>query len=339
MSLTATVDPATVIASKTPGKSVLRIDVPEDIDKVKSYKSGARFLNTKLTAHSLDGKAFAQVMYGYPEACNIPILFGAPTPEEAKGGPTSARVNTCIAYDQSGELGQAIDILDTEFREQTVAYAAKIWKRMGPMKVASPIKRQYGDDTTKKDSSGTSMRGQMRDSPIISLSVDFTSFPQKFQKALAGKPRTVVYDWASRTVDDHGHELFNERLGDDGKPLCLTNAASIIKSGDIIRRILIASDGVSVTTTGVSFRIRLYKVWLESGTSTDINFLSSPMANLTFAPSTAAPAASSAAAPAASQLEPDDIPAQPIGTPAHVTIAPVASKAPANNEEDERKLA
>lgn len=322
-SLIQSTDPANIIASKQAGHTVLRVEIPKDIEKVKTFQANSKFLVVKMSAND---KAFALIIDGVaPSSVAIPILFGAPTREEAKGGANSKRVSICLAMSQSGDLGRAIDILDTEFHEQITANLGKVWVGTLPPKIQSPVKKTFGDGTKKISETGGSMRGQRRDDPLISLSIDFTPYPVKAPKQFAGKPHTTIYDWSTRTIDPSGRELFKECLGSDGHPLCLENAASIIKSGDIIRRILIANDGISITTTGINLRLRVYKMWIEPSPNADLDYIPIPGTTqptiATPLPEPPAPAATAASAATTTTTPPAAV--------APATAVPAESTAPA----------
>jgi hypothetical protein len=274
------VDPATIIESKNTGHDILKIDIPQDIDKMKAFAQGTRFLNATMSVQSIGGvacapKKFSIIYEGAGEMeSSIRILFGvAPPGQYATEASASKRATMGLSLDDCGDLGRAIDIIDREFNEQVTANASKIWHRSSSMCVASPVKRTYGDDTKKLDETGKSMRGAPRERPIINISIDFTRFPKSF-RALAEQPRTTVYDWSTRKIDEKSVETFEELLGDDGNTLSPTNATSVIRSGDIIRRIAIACDGISVTSAWVSMRFRAHRIWIERQSSTDIDLIS-----------------------------------------------------------------
>lgn len=300
---TSTVDISTIIAS---GARVLTIKMPPDMTKIKSY-SGAKFVPVDLKAPAIGNKAFSFMIAGQREPLNIPIIFGAPTKENAKNGPTAKRVSVCLSLADCGDLGKAIDIIQRDFMEQATANARTLWPKSTPMNPSGPIKRTYGPETEKKDSNGESLAGKPRE-PIVSLNIDFGNFPSTYIKAFANKPRTMIYDWRTRSVDEHGKEKFDELKSPEGQGLSLESAHEIVKSGDIVRRIVLATDSVTISKQGVSLRMRIYKLWLDSASESDVNIIddtATAPASMTLA-DVHAPSSSQAATSAGSEPHSDN---------------------------------
>jgi hypothetical protein len=316
--------PADIIASGATGKPVLTIVVPPDIAKPSKYKGGTKFVSVNMTAHSRGGQKFSVFGDGISAPLDIPILFGAPAPGQSKVGENGARVGICFDFAGCGDLGRAIEILDNDFHKQLELCRSQIWKLPSPPKrITSPIRRTYGDSSEKQGDDGKPLAGQLRDKPLISLSADFTTFPSTFKGPLAGTPRTVVYDWSTRVYDPATKkELFKERVGLDGNRLNVENASEILGSGNIVRRIIIEPDGISISPqTGISLRFRISKVWIQAGAVGDISFLSDPDVKIPLIMPDAA-ATSATASTSAPQVTP--APAPVVVAPATTTVAPKA---------------
>lgn len=282
------VDPATVIASSNAGKGpVLQVIIPQDMAKVKDYK-GAKFLNTKMTAWASEAKPIDIIYAGRQTPLNIPILFGAPEPDAGQGQSSSKRSGIGLSLPTCGETGAALEIMEHEFlaQVQNPATLKKLWTDDTPPQFPCHIKRIYGKkckDQTKK--------GQRRDEALVDLKVEFGRFSDKyFKKVLAGKPKSTVYDWSSRSVDAAGQEVFSERTDNAGQTINVTNASQILATGDIIRRVALMVDGVSISDRGIALRVSIYKAWTERPKG-DINYIPAPGA--------AAPAPAASVAPAA----------------------------------------
>lgn len=300
------VNPQTIIDSHNAGKGpVLQIQVPADLSKVKGYK-GAKFLNLKLTAHSYESRPINIIMAGSEEPLNIPISFGAPTPESSLSGPDATKTTVCTTLSQSGDLGRALEVLEQEYLAQLANpdTIAKLWTKKTPPHISSHIKRAYGDqarDQTKV--------GQPIADPRVVLTFDFGNFPDKFNPTLAGKPRSTVYDWKTRAIGADGKETFQERVDATGQRARMANASQLLPSGDIIRRIALMVDSATVHKDGVGMHVTIYKIWTERPT-TEMNYLPAIKASSSSASSSASTAA----------------PAAPIA-------APVAAAAPKSNDE------
>ena len=283
-----------------------------------------------MTAHSAEGKKFSLIIAGLPEPIDLRISFGI----SALGAGNlrkddEKRTSICFDLGSCGALGQAIYIIDEDFNNQMSVDWAKVKAGKQMPNIGSPIKKTYGGETKKTDASGTSLAGTDRENPLMNLSIDFTTFPAKF--ALAGQARTIVYDWRTRTVDDKGRELFKELLGTDGKTLNVNNAHEIVRSGDMIRRIEVASDGVSASQYGIHFRLRAQRLWIEPGSVGDVQNIILSTGSIQVSTSMAASASTSAAPVAAPAPAPAPTPVAASAPAPAVVVAPtpVAASAPA----------
>lgn len=317
-SLTA-IGPETIIASAQAGKGyVLQLLIPADLAKVKSYKGTAKFLNIKMTAWAAEAKPIDVIYAGMEAPLSIPILFGASAgTDDAPMGADAKRTSVCLSLSQCGTLGQALEVLERDFLAQVQANITKLWTnaRKQPL-FPCHIKRVYGEKT--KDQTRA---GQPRADPLVDVKFCFDKFPDKFRKSLAGKPRSTVYDWSSRAMDETGHEVFTERTDDQGRGISPANASSLLASGDIIRRIALLVDGVTIYGDGISLRVSIYKIWTERGKS-DMDYISPVGKSVSMG---AASSSSASAAPAA----------VPVAAAPAAAVAPPAKPNPDDEPEGE----
>jgi hypothetical protein len=177
---------------------------------------------------------------------------GATETMRAKAIADATKIGIALRVDDAGDLGRAIELLSEDYVAEIEANRALL-KSMQEAK--SLITTQHG---RMSDKAGTPL-----DSPLISIPLQFGKFSEKMIGANAGKPRALVYDWATRTVDGQGREHFEQRLGADGKPINNLNFADIVKAGDVIRRIALEIESVVVGQMGISLRWSIRQLHTE----------------------------------------------------------------------------
>ena len=294
-------------SKKTPPATVLSILPFKGTPKVVS---GTTFFNMRHTAHSV-GKLISGMILGHGTPVNIEIrrdaaVFGADD-KEKKAMPDAKKASISIALDQLSPDALAVArMLSAEYLDavKRPEFAA-LWDNpaMKEPIYTTPIKEVYSHRCPDK-----TKRGQKRDVPVLDLKVWFTTFPEGF-KQLAGKPRTRVWNWATRQIDAAGKETFEQHTDDKGETLNAKNCGQILRGGDRIRRIEIGFDGGSVFSDGFSYAWSVYQIWTEriegaQDVIADDSEISAPAAPIAPIASAAAPAAA-AVAPAEGPIDDD----------------------------------
>jgi hypothetical protein len=198
----ATVSPADVIASGI-GKNgekinVLQIVIPEKASEIKAYGT-TKFYKVKMTASSCRNQQFGSILAGHKVPLDISIPMDPSTfksTDKEKESSNTKRASLCLKLSQCGDFGRALEIIERDFLEQYEINKAKLWTstRKQPL-LTTPMKRNYGENTKKEG-----MEGKPYDDPLVNLKLDFTTYPESFKK-LAGVPKTIVYNWATRTIE------------------------------------------------------------------------------------------------------------------------------------------
>jgi hypothetical protein len=276
------------------------LEVLTDTPKVAQ---GTTFLKSKQTAFS-KGNAFVQgIIMGSRDPLNVRMSNGASIfGDEAgpKGGKPKAASFASIATllsDYTEIDRSALEVVEHDFLEGAARPdVQKFWPYFGQPgrapQVTCHIKRNYGFKC--KD---PAKRGKPRP-PLVEFKIGLTNYPANFG-ALSGKPRTTVFDWSTRRLENK-QEVFDQRLDAEGKPLNAENCAQILAAGDVIRRIEVVFDSVSAHDAGISLRMVVYRIWTERVGQTS-DYLETDEESALPPPEipVAAPAAAAAAVPVA----------------------------------------
>jgi hypothetical protein len=92
-------------------------------------------------------------------------------------------------------------------------------------------------------------------------------YPARFSQA--GKRRSIIYDWASRSPTDDGKDVFSELIGADGKSINAENCGDVIRMGDVVKRIALKVESIVAHNGGISLRYFVSRVWTQRTVTRD----------------------------------------------------------------------
>lgn len=251
--------------------------------KPKAY-GAVQFLPLVRSAF-IDGKAtkFDEIVFGQHFPTSFPILYDAkpycagtdakkdPRKDTRKEQPAN---HASVCFDLASlpdDMRSAMEVIESDFKRiVAVAKEQKLWTARSEPDEGCHIRRTYTDQATD-----TEKRGQPRQSPLLSMRVEFDNFPgDYFMTKYAGKPRSAIYEWTSRTVDEKGVERFELRKDAAGNPINAANSSSILKAGDIVRRLSVAVDTLTITKDGFHLRMCVREIWVETPPDTGLPTMS-----------------------------------------------------------------
>lgn len=290
------------------------------LDKTKGKNvQGATFyqLDMSYISMSQEGKRakIAAIYAGtVKNPLNIPIIFTpnvfvpqTKTVEQARA--EAKKVGVVINVDEAGDLGEALSYIDQDYL--AVVGPAGIPSRFTPSPI---IAREYG----KKSANA----GKPLPHPSASIPLWLTIHSAKSMRH-AGQPRSVIYDWTTRTTNSLGQDVFEQRTDSVGKTLNHDNFDQLVLAGDIIRRIVISFDAVVDSNLGLNLSWGINEIYTERPTSgtimemvdeddcgiPDANSVAGSLSRMTIAPAatvSATPTTVATTAPATDQAPPED---------------------------------
>jgi len=103
---------------------------------------------------------------------------------------------------KSGVFGRCMDELDKEWHRQMALMKENklLVSAMPKGMVRNLVTRVYSEECPKAE-----LKGTMREDPTYNFSIDFTSWPDKYPRAiLRGQPKTLIYDYTKSYIDEKG---------------------------------------------------------------------------------------------------------------------------------------
>lgn len=249
----------TIVKTKESGKRV--IDIADNAKVTVSKKSAAIKFIPILKNVFVNNKQmrFDEIIIG---SVLIPtdyrILFDVrPYASDSATQQPPTRANVCFELNAlPDDMRRAMEILEGEFRE--LIATSPLWSKKQPANVGCHIRRVYSEQTKDQDKVGKEMPR-----PILDVRADFGKFPANFGP-LSNKPRTMVYEWKSRSFDSTGNVVFKERLDASGRALNADNCSTIIKAQDVVRQMSLMLDSIVQTALGVYLHLTIHNIYLET---------------------------------------------------------------------------
>jgi len=226
-----------------------------------SGSHGAKFFRIDLRALSI--KAAPPPRFTTIDITDIaiPICANARTFPDS---PTKTSVVVRLA--DCGILERVLLALEKEFvdlidNNRDVLVAVGV--RRNQMHTLPLISRSYVTNTKN----GLHKAGETRDEPMVFMPFSLDVYPARFSQA--GKRRSIIYDWASRSPTEDGKDVFSELIGVDGKSINAENCGDIIRMGDVVKRIALKVESIVAHNGGISLRYFVSRVWTQRTATRD----------------------------------------------------------------------
>lgn len=216
----------------------------------KEYK-GTVFLDTRFNIGSFKKKE------GWFSFRDVELSSDIADPEDTEDKRNAfekTRLNVTTTVSRSGDLGEAMMILQTEWKKWVEkAIADKVIDAEGK-KVHDLVQMTYSKKNKEKG-------GQRIEDPYISFKIDFDPFPQKYpHKFLVGQPKTQFFDARTKFTDAKGNEQYKPAMvvNDEGNEELvnvknihkfITRGSKIVKGKFMMQSVAISAGWISMPMT------------------------------------------------------------------------------------------
>lgn len=225
----------------------------------KAYK-GTRFLNVYVTI----GAEVRKEPWFSVE--NIPLSVGVADPENAQDKRNefeSTRLQLETTLSRAGPFGQFLKKLDPEYRKIIAEKSSDGSINISNRKIHGLLQTHLSEENPKNP-------GAEMDDPAIRFKIDFGSFPQMYKhKFLIGQPRTQIFDYRTRYVDENGREQFKAAtiVNDNGEeePVTSKNLHKFVTRGSILHKGRVMMPSLAISSNWVSIPIIINRAVIEPG--------------------------------------------------------------------------
>jgi len=197
---------------------------------------------------------------------NVELSIGVADPNnknDKRNELEGSRMQLQTSLSKAGDMGQALRLLDAEWKESIRRLVANNSIAMGARKVHELM--QF----TLSEENKTNPGGVIED-PIIRFKVNFGLFPPKYRYTfLVGKPKTQFYDYTKKYTDTNGKVQYCAAtvINSEGKeePVSEKNLHLFVTNGSVLRsaRIMISSGAIS--QSWISLPIEINRAVIEPG--------------------------------------------------------------------------
>lgn len=223
--------------------------------KENKYHQGTRFFDAKWNVGQHTNKE------GWFSVDEVPLTAGIAAPGTKETNPSAefegTRLQLTTKLSKAGKWGQFLDLLEPKWEEQVKRLADENVIDLDGKKVHPLMQRNFSKKTKAKDTEGKSLANQPLTDPTIRFKMDFNVFPPKYpHKFLVGVPKTQIFDYRTRTVNEKGVEQFKLAtiVDDFGKevPVDANNVHKFITPGSVLKKGRIMMNSVSESQGWVS---------------------------------------------------------------------------------------
>lgn len=194
---------------------------------------------------------------------DIEITAGVADPadaEDKRNEHKGTRLQLETKMSKAGALGQFVDYADKDFINKITKLAADGTIAIGARKIHGLCQRVYSETHPKTPNM------PMAD-PTIRFKLDFGVYPPKYpHKALAGKPKSQIYDYTKSYTDDKGvvrYELATVKVNGVEQPVNEDNLHLFITRGSIIKEIRFNMSSAAISQVWVSCPMMVSKVVIQ----------------------------------------------------------------------------
>lgn len=248
-----------------------RVEIPAPAAGDPRFGAGknTRFWNMTLKC-TIDGveRRVNVITFGEPNALNAQCMGAQIYTGGSDDVSAKKSANLSVGKSQAPDLYAFCEMISNAVQEWATTHAGMIFGggARGTFKEDKwhpAIATHYSQASRNVERAGLPMPD-----PICRVKISFDVFSQAFGN-LAGRPRSTIYDWKSRTLtripgDPPRIESSFEILTDaKGKMANAENISDLIRRGDTIRRIQIRPDSVCYSQQGLSVRLVAHQIYIE----------------------------------------------------------------------------
>ncbi|SIP85981.1 Hypothetical protein PACV_266 [Pacmanvirus A23] len=236
--------------------------------KENKYHQGTRFFDAKWNIGQHTNKE------GWFSVEDIPLTAGIAAPGTKETNPSAefegTRLQLTTKLSKAGKWGQFLNLLDPEWDSQVNRLAGEGVIDLDGKKIHALMQKSFSKKTKAKDAEGKSLAGRPLEDPTIRFKIDFKPFPAKYpHKFLVGVPKTQIFDYRTRTVNEKGQEQFKLAtiIDDDGRevPVTADNVHKFVTSGSTLKKGRIMMNSVSESSSYVSLTPIITRAVIEPG--------------------------------------------------------------------------